>query len=321
MNPAVIARVRDQLTAADLYASEKLSEAEGIAREIIEKGTTTVLTGGGDGTFTVTLSQLVQAAQERDAMAKLPRLGVLKLGTGNALAWLAGASELGQKGYTPRPLPSASRRIRLVEHKGMFSPFAGSGADAQVLADYHSIKAQLRDTAFSGFGEGLSGYLLAGLTRTLPRALFDTLPRVRIVNEGSPVYRVKDGQPDFENSIPKGALIYEGPARLCGVGSIPYYGFKMKMFPYAFSASDRVNLRITTLGPSEFLARLSELWRGELIADQKLFDFLIDKISIEFDHPTMAQIGGDAIGAQKKLAFAASDFEVELVDFLAQPTL
>ena len=77
----------DQIVqSGDLFVSRSLDEGKDIARIIVERGYPTVLTGGGDGTFVQMVSWVVRSAEELGK--PFPRFGLLKLGTGNALAWV-----------------------------------------------------------------------------------------------------------------------------------------------------------------------------------------------------------------------------------------
>src|SRR3954468_9589105 len=91
----------------DLYYSRCFEDARLIARQVLDKGYRTILTGGGDGTFVGYVNCLFEQAQQPGGGAlrgaykllpipahavELPRFGVLKLGTGNAVADFAGAS-------------------------------------------------------------------------------------------------------------------------------------------------------------------------------------------------------------------------------------
>src|SRR5438874_12796704 len=91
----------------DLYYSRCFDDARLIARQVLDKGYRTILTGGGDGTFVGYVNCLFEEAQQPSAATlrgaykllpipahavDLPRFGVLKLGTGNALADYSGAS-------------------------------------------------------------------------------------------------------------------------------------------------------------------------------------------------------------------------------------
>ena len=79
------------LTGGDLFVSHHLRDVADIARTIIARGYGTVLTGGGDGTFTVVATAVVREADRQGV--EVPRIGLLRLGTGNALAWVVGASQ------------------------------------------------------------------------------------------------------------------------------------------------------------------------------------------------------------------------------------
>jgi len=92
----VIETLDQILDSGDLFVSRSVEESEGIARILVDRGYETILTGGGDGTFTVVVTSVVNEAKRRNA--PLPRFGLLRLGTGNSLAWVLGASGAGEKG-------------------------------------------------------------------------------------------------------------------------------------------------------------------------------------------------------------------------------
>src|SRR5262245_2511476 len=134
----VIETLDQILDSGDLFVSRRVEESEGIARALVERGYGTILTGGGDGTFTVVVTAVVKEARRRGV--PLPRFGLLRLGTGNSLAWVLGSSRSGDKGPRARRALAAdlqklrtdagSRELCLVEAEGMLSPFAGFGVDA-----------------------------------------------------------------------------------------------------------------------------------------------------------------------------------------------
>src|SRR5690606_26711766 len=112
------------LEGGDLFVSRRLEDSESIARTLVDRRYGTILTGGGDGTFTVVVTAVVREAERRGA--PLPRFGLLRLGTGNSLAWLLGSSRTG-KGRSARALEvdlarlrndAESRELRLVEVDG-----------------------------------------------------------------------------------------------------------------------------------------------------------------------------------------------------------
>src|SRR5690349_24911033 len=82
-----LVEVLDQIVqSGDLFVSRSLDEGREIARTIVERGYPTVLTGGGDGTFVQMVTWVADEA--RKLGRPLPRFGLLRLGTGNALAWV-----------------------------------------------------------------------------------------------------------------------------------------------------------------------------------------------------------------------------------------
>ena len=119
--------------------------------------------------------------------------------------------------------------------------------------------------------------------------------------------------------IPQGEVLYEGPMRLCALSTIPYYGYGFRMFPYAEERPDRMQLRISTITPTEFIRHLKEFWQGEYDNPRVLFDYLVEAVSIELDPPAAFQIGGDSRGERSRIEVRLSPTPIELVDFYAPP--
>src|SRR3954463_6461085 len=138
----VISTLDQILLGGDLFVSRSLEDARHIARTVVSRGYGTVLTGGGDGTFTVMVSEVVREGRKQNR--PLPRFGLLKLGTGNALAWVVGARDpnSGELAADIKRLTedAGSRTMRLIVVEGFNAPFCGFGTDADVLADYAKVK-------------------------------------------------------------------------------------------------------------------------------------------------------------------------------------
>lgn len=319
----VIASLDQISLGGDLFVSRSLEDARHIARTVVSRGYGTVLTGGGDGTFTVMVTEVVREGRKQGK--PLPRFGLLKLGTGNALAWVVGArdpksSELAAD-IERLTQDAGSRSMRLIEVEGFIAPFCGFGTDADVLADYANVKASLARTPLKRVGQGLLGYGLAAVTRSIPSALVKRMPHCRIVNQGGEAFRIGAKGALLGQPIARGAVIYEGPMRLCGMSTIPYYGYGFRMFPYAEERPDRMHLRVATMTPLEFVRHFNEMWRGEYDNPSTLFDYLVESLSIELDPPTDFQIGGDPRGKRAKLEISLSPTPIQLVDFYAPPSV
>ena len=318
-----IIKVLDQiLLGGDLFVSNSIEEGPEIARLLLERGYGTVLTGGGDGTFTVMVSEIAKEARRQGK--PLPRFGFLKLGTGNALAWVVGASGGKARGLSQDIQrlreDAGSREIRLVEVDGGLAPFCGFGIDAVVLQDYELVRNWLLRTPLAPVAPGPLSYFISSVTRSLPSYFFRPMPHFRIINEGADAFRLGSKGAVTGYPIPSGETLYEGPARIVGVSTIPYYGFGFRAFPYAEERSDRMSLRVSTITPIPFVRNFRALWRGEYENPAVLTDYLVESVRIEVDPPTPFQIGGDAKGTRRSVTARVSPTPIRMVDYYAPPS-
>jgi diacylglycerol kinase family enzyme len=318
----VIGTLDQILLGGDLFVSRRPEDAQEIARTIVSRGYGTVLTGGGDGTFTVVVTEVVQEARRRGR--PLPRVGLLRLGTGNALAWVVGSSRAGGRGLAAdiqRLYEDAgSRPLRLIEVRGMIAPFCGFGADAWVLHDYGLVKRLLERTPLRPWASGPLSFLLAALTQTIPAHLVRAAPHCRITNRGSDAFRMGAKGRTLGPPVARGEILYEGPAHLASLSTIPYWGFGFRFFPFADDREDRMQLRVATMGVMAFIKNFPALWRGEIDAPEAVFDYLVDAVTIEMDPPTPFQIGGDERGELSKMEACLTPEPLRLVDFYAPPS-
>lgn len=322
VNDEVISTLDQILMGGDLFVSHRLEDSRDIARTLVDRGYGTVLTGGGDGTFTVMVTEVVREA--RAQQRPLPRFGLLKLGTGNALAWVVGASRAKGRGLAADIQrlheDAGSRPVRLCEVQGFITPFCGFGVDAVVLSDYSEVRKLLSKTVLKRYAAGPLSYVVSSVTRSIPSYFIRPVPHCRVINDGGDAYRVGGSGEIMGYPVPKGEVLYEGPARVAALGSIPYYGFGFRFFPFAEERDDRMQLRVSTISPVAFVKNFPEIWRGEYHNPDVVFDYLVDAITIEMDPPTVFQIGGDPIGEQTKMSVRLSPEVIRLVDFYAPPS-
>lgn len=318
----VIETLDQILDSGDLFVSRRVEESEGIARTLVERGYGTILTGGGDGTFTVVVTAVVNEAKRRGL--PLPRFGLLRLGTGNSLAWVLGASAGAGSGrglaadLQRLRADAGSRNLRLVEAEGILSPFCGFGIDAVMLRDYNAVKSLLARGPLKRLAPGPVAYAVAAVTRTIPSYLVRRTPHCRIVNEGNDAIRVGEKGAMLGAPIRKGSVIFEGPAKIVALSTIPYYGFGFRMFPYADDRDDRMQLRVSTISPLTFIRHFSSIWNGEFDDLETVFDYFVDEVTIEMDPPTSFQIGGDVRGDRARVRVRLTE-PIRIVDFYAPP--
>lgn len=313
----------DQIVqSGDLFVSRSLEEGQDIARTIVERGYPTVLTGGGDGTFVQMVTWVARIAQELER--PLPRFGLLRLGTGNALAWVLGAqSKQKSKGVVADLArlrrEGGSRLLRLLDVEGMLTPFAGLGADAIALEHHQRTREQLdRIKWLKPLASPAVTYALSIATRSVPQYLFGRMPAFRVINNGSPASRMgQDGRP-VGRDVKHGETIYEGPATILAFSTIPYWGLGARAFPYADEREDRFSLRVVNFGSLEVVSHIRELWDGSYRSD-RLHDFLADDVIVECDTPTPLQVGGDVIGMRQRTSAKLSALPVRVVDYYSPP--
>lgn len=316
VTPEICSRLGRLFGEKDVFVSQRLEDVGPIADRLLGEGYDTVLVGGGDGSFTVMVTEITRRARLKGL--NTPRLGVLKLGTGNAMAKVAGADralrdttdqELLELARSPR-----TRELRMVEVEGFLTPFAGLGADAEVLADYMALNRRLRGTPLSSIGVGLAGYSLAALTRSIPKQIGKEMPFFRITNLGAPCHRIGKGNQLIGRPLAQGELLFEGKARIASCSTIPYYGFGLRMFPFADIEPDRMHLRVSTMGSLEFAQNIGAMWNGTFDDPSSLFDFLVESVRIECDPATELQIGGDSQGKRSLLDLHISQEALRLVE-------
>lgn len=318
----VIETLDQILDSGDLFVSRRVEESEGIARTLVDRGYGTILTGGGDGTFTVVVTAVVKEARRRNA--PLPRFGLFRLGTGNSLAWVVGASGSGKAGRALAAdlqrlrADAGSRQLRLVEAEGLFAPFCGFGVDAQALRDYNRVKGAMARGPFKNVFVGPVAYAISASTSTVPGYLFRRTPHCRVVNNGADAFRIGDKGKVLGAPIRKGAIVYEGPAIIACCGTIPYYGFGLRIFPFAEDRPDRMQLRISNASPWEFVANVRGIFRGDYQNLTSIFDYFVEDVTIEMDPPTGFQIGGDVRGERRAVRVRLTE-PIRVVDYYAPP--
>ena len=322
----------------DLYYSRCFDDARGIARQVMDKGYRTVLTGGGDGTFVGYVNCLFEAASQPHHnlsygalklapipahSLRIPRVGALKLGTGNAVADYGGAT--GRRVGVVEDILRArsgevdsSLQLHLLSHEGKRAPFAGLGIDAALLNDYVAIKEKVKGTKLEFVGTGGLGYFCSVVGKTIPKfATQRSVPNVEVINLGGPAYQLgPDGKP-LGREIERGEIVYKGPCKMAAAGTVPNYGFGFQIFPWATKAPGMFQLRLTAISVPTILANLKTLWRGGP-PPAGIHDFHCEKVLIKFDREMPLQVGGDAEGYKREVVFEMTERPLELLDFRAR---
>jgi diacylglycerol kinase family enzyme len=320
--------------ADDIYVSRDLADARAIVSRVLREGYTTLLIGGGDGTFVGVVNEVLSqledeevtlyaeggAARKAVTRRRTVKFGVLRLGTGNALAGLVGAATTNvgmiedilrtRSGDVPE-----TRRIQLIRAGDRLVPFAGLGTDAKVLADFIRVKNLFGHTPLGRLASGVAGYVASGLGLTVPSMVMEGQPaNVEVINEGVPVEQLGPDGKVIGRPIATGEVIYRGPCRLAAAGTVPAYGFGFTIFPHALRRPGRMQLRLTAMSASEMVRHLPALWKGRTPC-ASILDFSAEKVRMRFDRKMPYQVGGDSQAPQDEVRFAVDPRSIELLDF------
>jgi len=314
----VIHRISHVVPPEDLYVSRTMDDCRAIAAKVVEKRYHTVFTGGGDGTF-MSFANEIFAQMAKQGVARPPRFGVLRLGTGNSLANLVGASSLSGDGILDDVLRARAgevpsvRRLELLDIDGQSAPMVGVGYDGAVLNDYVDVTRSAGPAR--GLVAGGLGYGMAIALKTFPRYVAGNRPvQVEVVCEGKGMRMAADGSVAKQYSA--GDVLYRGPAYILCAGTVPCYGFNFKMFPFAGKKRGLMQLRVSNASPLTCISHIPSMWKGEW-RHPDLHDFLVDSASVRFEKPMPLQVGGDAAGYKAEFNLKMAPQSVDLVDFTA----
>lgn len=308
-----------------LFVSRVQDDAPRIAREVLRRGYPTVLVAGGDGTLTCFLGALVREhalIARAGATRRFPRLGVLKLGTGNSVASFLRASEPDGGGFledirrVQRHDGVGTLPVDFLDVDGRFAPFAGLGWDGRIINDYEWVKTTLAHGPLSRIMTGPGGYFASLALRTLPYALtHETAVDCVVTNGGScPAYRLDPtGAPSGEPVAP-GEVLFQGAVTLACAGTVPFYGYDFRMFPFAARKPGFMHLRLTDMKAPEALVNLVGIWRGEYLREG-VHDFWVREATLRFAAPMPLQVAGDVASERRELTLRVADAPIELVDF------
>ena len=322
VNARVLRALSHVVPQGDLFLSRSELDARRIAQQVVDRGYQTVFMGGGDGTVTCFVNEILTqvALRRQHHPTPTPRFGVLKLGTGNSVASLVKASSTRGDGFVDDVLKARAgevpgfRSIDLLLIDGKRAPFAGVGMDGKLLNDYNWVKQNFGQGPLSKVLSGPGGYFTSITFKTVPYYLANSnTVNCEVVNGPNTAYRMgPDGTP-VETFAP-GATLYKGPTVIACAGTVPFYGYEFRMFPFAGKRRGMMNLRVGTVPTTSILANLPKLWQGQWFPEN-LHDFLVKDATMKFDRAMPLQVAGDAEGYRDEVHLQVANEGIDLVDF------
>jgi len=316
VNDKLIEKLAQKIPINNLFYSKSIKESYYYLQYILKKKYTHIVSGGGDGTFINNLN-IVRKIFINRKYKYIPKMGVLKLGTGNALA-----SEIKTRNifddvaYLVDGKKLFLKKIFMVQcNNSIITPFAGLGYDADVLYDYIHFNKTFDRTPLDKITSSLLGYILSVLFITLPKNFFNFRKSniAKIVTK-SEAYEIITNEEKREEAIlyESNEIIYEDKVFMILVGSIKFFGYGLQIFPCAGYHKKFLHLRVFTCTPLKFITNLRQIWSGTF-RDPQIKEFLIKDVNISTSELLPYQIGGDFKGFYKNINFKITNFCIQFI--------
>jgi hypothetical protein len=301
-------RLRGRLARAlpgGVIVTRSLDEARAAIHAEVARGVDLIALGGGDGTFVMGLALIGEAC--RGAGRPEPAIGVLRLGTANAIADVVGA--------TADPADDLARLVRaegawrpmpMLRVLGFRAPFAGVGAGAQAVEGREAIARVVdRVPIARRFVGGAARGALSAALRSAQRLASPSRAHAVIANLGAPTIEAyRGGAPG--RSIATGADLWSGACSLIAASTISPLAPAGRPPGLAGVRADRFRLRCGEAGWRDLL-------RGDLRAmrsDRRLPqapEFLCDRVQIQLSEEALVEAGGELLGRRRTLEIELGD--------------
>ena len=196
--------------------------------------------------------------------------------------------------------------------------FSGVGFDSLMLQDFKDLQEWTSDETrplrrvCKDSLSSVFGYCVALVTRTLPGCIQDQkhLIRVRVSTSdpGGTVW-IDHRRGDLVRGV-ESHLLYQGEAGIVAVGSAPFYGGGLRLFPFARMTTDGMQLRVGRIHPLRGTMNIPRIFRGSY-RDKRdesfgCLDFMgrhfrIDILSPAGGYPV--QHSGDFVGTSDRVEY------------------
>jgi len=316
VNKKIKNKIEKLIPKKNIFYTNSLEEADAIITEILNSSFTHIFTGGGDGTLIHLVNRMKEINKKFKIKEKLPVIGILRLGTGNAVAIYTNSNKKITNDL--ETVLNGGRyktdKIDFIKIDKDYFTFGGFGADALVLNDYDMMKKMPNKTIKYIFA-GLKGYFISGLAITLPKILLKNKENyVEIYANNDAVYTASISEGFKKLNIKKGDLIYKGSFTSVAMGTTPYYGYGLKSFPFANKKKGYFQIRVLDIHPTLLAYKILKGWNG-LYEGDDVIDFLVKDVVVKFKKETPLQIAGDAAGYKKEARINLSKEKVEFIKF------
>jgi len=316
VNQEIKEQVEQLIPKRNIFYTNSLEEADATIAKILNSHYTHIFTGGGDGTLVYFINKMKEIKKKAKIKKKLPAIGILRLGTGNAVAIytnsgkkIADDLETVLKGGVYK-----TDKVDFIKVDDKYFTFGGFGLDALILNDYDMMKKIPNKILRYPF-LGLKGYFLSALSITLPKTVFSKPAYLGIyANTDDEIYEASVVKGFKKINVKKGHLIYKGRFTTMPLGTTPYYGYGLKALPFVNKKKGYFQIRIMDIPPLKLGVRVLQAWNG-LYEGDDVKDFLVKDVSVKFSRPMPFQIAGEAAGYKKEVMASLSKEKIDFIKF------
>lgn len=291
----------------DLFLTDDFAQAERTVDTLVQSDYDVVFTGGGDGTIMYLVNAIEQRVRNGLVKAEdAPPVGVLRMGTGNAVAtYLECRPIVEDLRALANGAPMVIYDVPMVAGEDdVATPFAGFGWDALILNDYDAFKDSARQTPFENYATGLGGYAVSIASRTVRNAMKLGKFQVKVTTNADATEIDQKG--NVLREFEAGEVILNRPVVITSVGTIPFWGFSIRMFPHVTSQEGRVHYRAYWGSVANVVSRLDRFWKGQF-NDDVIADFLVSDITLTLENPIPYQVSGDPQGYEREVRWSITD--------------
>lgn len=135
--------------------------------------------------------------------------------------------------------------------------------------------------------------------------------RLAITNISDVAYRI-DKAGNVIREYEEGELLFEGDVSTCAASTIPYWGFKLRMFPHAAERPGFAHLRCFDGSVPWILSHLHKFWKGDF-RPEDIDDFLVKRVRLDVrGRPMPYQVAGDGAGYERSVEWTVCTEPVRL---------
>jgi diacylglycerol kinase family enzyme len=218
--------------------------------------------------------------------------------------------------------------------------FCGAGFDSLMLNDFRILQQWSRRRIPGLVRQWLgsvAGYCVALVTRTLPAAAWRQRHQVYVKitsvssaaaaiaanNTTNSVLWLDHRRGDVAQRI-IGDLVYEGQAGIVAASTVPYYGGRLRLFPFARVNTDRMHLRIGRIHPLTGFFNIPGIFAGSFRDMSERFgvldflgtDFNVQLRGIEIGEESYPfQHSGESVGEITSFRLKVADQPIRFVSF------